>query len=53
MLLGNLLSNAILHLEQVSRESLESMMIPWDSGESGDTCELVKFYDEFPTNERL
>ena len=36
MPLGNLLSNAIWRLEQVSREYSEGIMIPWDFGESGD-----------------
>jgi len=40
--LGNSLPNAIWHLEQVSRESSKGMMIFWDSGESGNACELVK-----------
>ena len=42
MPLGDLLPNIIWCLEQVSRESSESMMIPWDSGESGNACKLVK-----------
>ena len=36
MPLGNSLLNAIWRLEQVSRESLEGMMVSWDSGKSGD-----------------
>ena len=36
MPLGNSLLNAIWHLEQVSRESSEGMMIPRDSSKSGD-----------------
>ena len=42
MPLGNSLPNTIWRLKQVSRESLEGMMIPWDFGESGNVCELVK-----------
>ena len=42
MPLGNSLPNIIWHLEQVPRESLEGMMIPWVSGESGNTCEVMK-----------
>ena len=42
MPLGNSLPNAIWSLEEVSRESSEGMMIPWDSSESGNACELVK-----------
>ena len=36
MPLENLLPNVIWHLEQVSRESSEGLMIPRDSGKSGD-----------------
>ena len=42
MPLGDSLLNVIWHLEQVFRESSESMMLSWDSGESGNTCKLVK-----------
>ena len=40
--LGDSLPNVIWRLEQVSREMSKSMMIPWDSGESGNACKLVK-----------
>ena len=42
MPLGDSLPNVICHLEQVLGESSESMMIPWDFGESENACKLVK-----------
>ena len=41
--LRDLLPNVIWCLEQVSRESSESMMLSWDSGESGNMCKSVKW----------
>lgn len=43
MPLGNLLPNIIEHLEQVLRESSKGVMIPWDSGGSGNVCEVGKW----------
>ena len=42
MPLGESLPNVIWNLEQASRETSESRMIPWDFGESGNVCKLVK-----------
>jgi len=43
MPLGNSLLNTIWCLEQVPRESSEGVMIPWDSGGSGNACEVGKW----------
>ena len=43
MPLGNSLPNTIWRLEQVPRESLKGMMIPWNSCGSGNACEVVKW----------
>ena len=43
MPLGESLPNVIWHLEQASRETSESRMIPWDFGESGNVCKLVRW----------
>ena len=40
--LGNSLPNIIWCLEQISREFLEEVMIPWDSNESGNAWKLVR-----------
>jgi len=39
---GKLTTERYLGSEQVSRESLENIMIPWDFGESENACKLVK-----------